>query len=49
MQRKKLETLKDLLKQFFFEEAKGQGVKELNLEEYTCMELLDAIEEKLHS
>lgn len=47
MQRKNLEQLKDLLKQFFFEEAKGQGIKELNLEDYTAKELLEAIEEKL--
>lgn len=47
MQRKDLEKLKDLLKQFFFEEAKGQGIKELNLEDYTTKELLEAIEEKL--
>jgi len=48
MQRKNLKQLKDLLRQFLFEEAQGQGVKELNLEDYTAKELVEAVEEKLH-
>ena len=47
MDKEKLELLKNLLQIFFCEEAKGQGVKELNLEEYNCKELITAIEDKL--
>lgn len=46
--KKQIEILNNLLKIFFCEEAKGQGVKELNLQEYTCKELITAIEEKLN-
>ena len=48
MTKEKIEILNNLLKIFFCEEAEGQGVKELNLEEYTCKELIEAIEEKLN-
>ena len=48
MKKEEIELLNNLLKIFFCEEAKGQGVKELNLQEYTCKELIEAIEEKVN-
>ncbi len=47
--KEEIEILNNLLKQFFCGEAKGQGIKELNLREYTCQELIEAIEEKLNN
>ena len=48
MNKKELKALKKSLKTFFLKEAEGQGQEKLNLNDYTCQELLTAIEEKLN-